>query len=102
MNAATEPTRTDIDATSGAVLLEFGASWCGYCQSARPLVDAALAQFPQARHIKVEDGKGRPLGRSFAVKLWPTLIFLADGEEKSRVVRPASGSEIEAGLRSIT
>lgn len=102
MNAATDPTRTDIDGTSGAVLLEFGASWCGYCQAARALVDAALAQFPQARHIKIEDGKGRPLGRSFAVKLWPTLIFMADGAEKSRVVRPSSRSEIEAGLRSIT
>jgi thioredoxin 1 len=36
----------------------------------------------------VEDGSGRPLGRSFGVKLWPTLIFLADGREVARLVRP--------------
>ncbi|MGL4693346.1 MAG: thioredoxin family protein, partial [Stenotrophomonas maltophilia] len=41
-----------------------------------------------ATHVKVEDGKGRPLGRSFAVKLWPTVILLRDGQEIARAVRP--------------
>jgi len=33
----------------------------------------ALSQHAQWRHIRVEDGPGRALGRSFRVKLWPTL-----------------------------
>ncbi len=48
------------------------------------------------RHIKVEDGKGKPLGRSFRVKLWPTLVYLENGVENGRVVRPNSQAEIEA------
>ncbi len=48
------------------------------------------------RHIKVEDGKGRPLGRSFKVKLWPTLVYLENGMEVGRVVRPNNVAEIEA------
>jgi thioredoxin 1 len=36
------------------------------------------------RHVKVEDGSGRRLGRSFGVKLWPTLVFLRDGREVAR------------------
>ena len=55
------------------------------------------------RHIKVEDGKGKALGRSFRVKLWPTLIYLENGVEKGRAVRPNSTTEIEAifiGTRS--
>jgi thioredoxin 1 len=44
----------------------------------------------------VEDGKGKPLGRSFRVKLWPTLIYLEQGVEKGRVVRPDSAAEIAA------
>jgi len=78
--------------------LEFGADWCGYCQGARPLVAEAMAEFPGVRHVKVADGKGKPLGRSFAVKLWPTLIVLRDGKEVARVVRPTDADELRRGL----
>jgi thioredoxin 1 len=95
------PTRDEVDAWSGPSVLEFGADWCGHCQGAQPLVSAALGEFPGVRHVKVADGKGKPLGRSFAVKLWPTLIFLRDGKEVSRAVRPADADEVRRGLEAI-
>lgn len=102
MNTETrEPTRAEIDGTEGPVVLEFGASWCGYCQAAQPLIEASLAQHPEARHIKVEDGKGKPLGRSFGVKLWPTLVFLQGGKEAARVVRPARREDVDTALQAI-
>ena len=45
-------------------------------------------------HWKVEDGKGKPLGRSFQVKLWPTVILLRDGTEVARVVRPVDAADL--------
>ena len=96
-----EPTRAQIDALAGATILEFGASWCGWCQDARPLVDEILAAHPNIRHIWVEDGRGRPLGRSFGVKLWPTLIFLRDGREVTRLVRPRGERDLEAAAQQI-
>lgn len=80
-------TRADIDAGSGWMLLEFGTGWCGHCSAAQPLLQKFLGGY-DATHLKVEDGKGRPLGRSFAVKLWPTVILLRDGQEIARAVRP--------------
>jgi thioredoxin 1 len=80
-------TRADIDAGSGWVLLEFGTDWCGHCSAAQPLLQKFLGGY-DATHLKVEDGKGRPLGRSFAVKMWPTVILLRDGREIARAVRP--------------
>jgi thioredoxin 1 len=88
------PTREEVDALPGATVLEFGTNWCGYCSAAQPHISKAMAEHPGLRHLKIEDGKGRPLGRSFQVKLWPTLIFMKDGAEVARVVRPGSAADI--------
>jgi len=95
-------TRAEIDAMEGSVVIEFGTAWCGFCKAAQPLIDAAMADVSRARHIRIEDGKGRPLGRSFGVKLWPTLIFLSDGKEMARVVRPNETSTISRALGTLT
>jgi thioredoxin 1 len=94
------PTREEVDRTAGALVLEFGATWCGHCQAMAPQLAAMLAAKPDVRHVRIEDGPGRPLGRSFRVKLWPTLVFLNDGQVVGRAVRP-SLEEIRAGLDAI-
>lgn len=96
-----EPSRGEVDALPGPTLLEFGASWCGWCRGAQPLIAQALARHANVRHIKVEDGSGRPLGRSYGVKLWPTLVFLKDGQEAGRLVRPQDQEEIARLLGAI-
>ena len=96
-----EPTRAEVDAWQGPTMLEFGTSWCGFCRMAQPRIAAALAGHPAVRHVKVEDGPGLPLGRSFAVKLWPTLVFLRDGAVAARMVRPRDEAEIAAALATI-
>ena len=82
-------------------MVEFGTSWCGYCRAAQPAIAAALDGHRGVRHVKIEDGSGRPLGRSFGVKLWPTLVFLADGKEVARLVRPRDRRAIDAALAAI-
>jgi thioredoxin 1 len=99
--ADAEPTRAEVDALPGATLLEFGNAWCGYCRGAQPLLAAALKDHPHLRHLKIADASGRRLGRSFAVKLWPTLIFLRDGQVLARLVRPKDAQAIRSALARI-
>jgi thioredoxin 1 len=93
-----EPSRAEIDALPGATLLEFGSPWCGYCVGAQPLIREALATHPDVRHIKIADGSGRRLGRSFGVKLWPTIVLLDNGREVSRLVRPTAVDAVREAL----
>ena len=104
MNAvytAIEPARAEIDMFEGPTLLEFGSPTCGYCRAAQPLLASALADHTRLRHIKIADGSGRPLGRSFKVKLWPTLVFLSNGREVARLVRPDAAMDIRSAIAKI-
>ena len=96
-----EPAREEVDRLPGATLVEFGSPGCGYCRAAQPLIAEAFAAHPGVRHIRVHDASGRRLGRSFRVKLWPTLVFLRDGHEVARLVRPQQAAPIAQALASI-
>ena len=96
-----EPARLVIDQLPGSVLLEFGTPWCGWCMAAQAPIAQAMNAYPDVQHMKIEDGKGQPLGRSFRVKLWPTLVFLRDGREVARLVRPADATAISRALADL-
>ena len=99
--AELEPKREEVDAMPGPTLVEFGSPWCGHCRRAQPLIAEALSAHASVRHIKVADASGKRLGRSFKVKLWPTLVFLRDGKEVAKLVRPGSTEEIKEALSQI-
>ena len=97
-----ELSRAELDLIKTPVVLEFGAPWCGHCMAAQPPIESAFSAYPNLQHVKVEDGPGRPLGRSFKVKLWPTLIFINNGQEVSRLVRPVAAAEVSDALAQIS
>ena len=96
-----EPTRDAVNALEGPVVIEFGTAWCGHCRAAQNAIAAAFDGHPGVEHLKIEDGPGRRLGRSFRVKLWPTLIFMRDGAEVDRLVRPGDAGAIRGALDRI-
>jgi thioredoxin 1 len=97
----TAPCREEVEALPGPTVIELGARWCGHCQAVQPLLAQALAEHPQVRHLAIEDGPGKRLGRSYRVKLWPTLVFLDDGQEIARLVRPRELGALRAALEQI-
>src|SRR5262249_47987629 len=95
-----EPTRAEVDALSGPVVLEFGAPWCPHCIAIQSTLEALLQEHPSVKHIKIYDGRGKPLGRSFRVKLWPSLIFMRDGKVLQQLARPDDDA-MRGGLHAL-
>jgi thioredoxin 1 len=95
-----EPARKELDESTGWVLLEFGAGWCGHCLAVEPTIREMLANRSDVRHVRIADGKGKPLGRSFRVKLWPTFFVLQNGQVVAELVRPTP-SEIRRAFAAL-
>lgn len=102
LSATEAPTLAEVQAQPGLTLLEFGTDWCGHCRAAQTLIAQLGVDQPQWRHLKIEDGPGRALGRHYRVKLWPTLVLLRDGQEVGRWVRPATMQAVVAALTGLT
>lgn len=88
-------TREALDQLPGWTLIEFGANGCPHCMAAQHAIESAIGKKSALTHIKVEDGPRRPLGRSFRVKLWPTLVLLQDGHIRAQVIRPRQPQDLE-------
>lgn len=99
---AQPPSLDEVDRLTGAAVVEFGTPWCGHCQRAQPLIEQALKDRADVAHIKVEDGPGQRLGRTFGVKLWPTLVFLKDGKEVARLVRPQGQQDVLDAVNTVS
>lgn len=95
-----ELTREELDSMQGTVMVEFGSASCPICQGFAPERDELLTEFPEVQHYAIEDGRGKPLGRSFRVKLWPTFVLMRDGEVVDRLVRPVA-EELRLSLESL-
>ena len=100
--AASDLQRETADTLQGSALLQFGTNWCSHCQNAQAIIEPVMASRPDvARHL-IEDGPGRPLGRSYRVKQWPTLILLRNGQEVGRLVRPQDAAPLLDLLKTAT
>ena len=95
---AQNPAIADVEALRGNAVLEFGTAWCPHCIEAQAHFKRAFDARGDIAHMKIEDGRGRPLGRSFRVKLWPTVVLLRDGEEIARMIRPRTAEDVQRAL----
>ena len=92
--AVSDLQRENAESLQGLALLQFGTNWCGHCQNAQALIEPAMASRPDVARYGIEDGPGRPLGRSYRIKQWPTLVLLRDGQEVGRLVRPQDATQL--------
>src|SRR5437868_1784171 len=88
----------EVEQASGAVLVDFTATWCPPCKALAPVLeDVAVKYAGRVKVVKVDVDENQALASRFGVQGIPNLLFFKDGE----VVNQAVGFQSEDRLTAI-
>ncbi|MFC2173154.1 thioredoxin family protein [Acidobacteriota bacterium] len=106
--ALTESNFESIVSTSGIVLVDCWASWCGACQTFQPIYEKIAARHPAHTFGKIDTQAEKTLVTELGVEHIPTLLLYRDGillfkqpgyyeeEEMDGIVRQAESIDMAA------
>lgn len=88
----------DAETSSGVVLVDFYADWCGPCKMIAPIIEELAGEMKgRAKVAKLDIETAQNVTAKFQVTSIPTIILLVDGHEVNRVV----GVRDKAALQSL-
>lgn len=90
-----------VDATSGVVLVDFYADWCGPCRKQSKVLHdlEKVASEADSQIVKVDIDAHPRLARKYNVTSLPTLVVIKDGEVVQRKVGLTKRAQLAAMLR---
>ncbi|MFT4261562.1 MAG: thioredoxin [Candidatus Woesearchaeota archaeon] len=74
------------ETTSGQVIVDFWAEWCGPCKMLGPIYNELSTEMDGIKFAKVNVDENQELSAKAAVRGIPTMVLYRDGKEISRIV----------------
>jgi thioredoxin 1 len=71
--------------SSGKVIVDFWAEWCGPCKQLAPIYKELSEEFDDYQFTKLDVEAHQDVAQQVGVRGIPTLIFYDDGDEVARV-----------------
>lgn len=76
----------DFSKTTGLVLVDFSATWCGPCQMLAPIIEEIALELPEVKIIKIDVDEKPELSTKYNVSSIPTVLIFKDGQLKDTII----------------
>ena len=90
---------SEVLQTTGKVLIDFWAAWCGPCQMMSPIVDEFAENHPEVKVGKINIDEQPELAEKFNVEVIPTLKVFSSGKVVNESVGVIPPQKIEELLK---
>ena len=93
---------TEVEKTQGAVLVDFGATWCGPCKILGATLDNMMDGYQgKVKFCYVDIQQAPVTSQKFGIQSVPTLVLFNKGAPAGSLLGAQPQGKIEALLRTV-
>lgn len=91
---------SEIEQSSGLVLVDFWATWCGPCQIVAPVLDQLAGEYTgRVRIAKLDVDSNQRSAMRFNVRSIPSILFFKDGRHVDTVIGAVPKATLEGKIK---
>jgi len=72
--------------SSGVVLVDFYADWCGPCKMIAPVLEQLSTEMDEVKIVKLNVDNAQQVAKTYGVMSIPTLILFKDGKNVAQTL----------------
>ena len=91
---------SEIEQSSGLILVDFWATWCGPCQVVAPVLDQLAGEYTgRARVAKLDVDSNQRTAVRFNVRSIPSILFFKNGQHVDTVIGAVPKATLEGKIK---